>query len=765
VSFFIEVYDIIFFNMYLKRLEILGFKSFAKKGSLEFNSPISAIVGPNGSGKSNVAESIRFVLGEQSMKSLRGKRGEDLIWNGSGNTPRSNHASVTIVFDNTKKEFDIDYDEVSVKREVYRDGVNQYFINNSQVRLKDIFELLAKVHIGATGHHIISQGEADRVLNANIKERRTMIEDALGLKIYKWKIEESEKKLLKTDDNIKQVHSLRREITPHIKFLKKQVEKIEKVKEMRNELHALYADYLKREYEYIKYEKERVSKEKKAPTEELKLIDSKLAKAREILSVSDNTDPKKDELINIEKQIEIIRNKKDELSRKIGRLEGMIEFEDRRIKKVNIENSKKKVVPYDTVKNFTDGLEKYLNSTDGKSIEIVNNIFNEIRSAIKRFTLSITENTQEEGSISQDEMKELIKERDDVNTSLVEVIKDEQNLDTKYKKIKFEIESDKDSSRETEREMFEMMSNRNNLLSKLNTIANSEEKIERDERMLKEEMKEGAALIGRGITEYEKIEIPVEDIVNEDRELQDSRRKKIEKIKIKLEVEGVGGAEDIMKEYKETVERDAFLEKELEDLDKSRGSLRVLISDLTEKLDSDFKNGIQKINSQFQEFFSVMFGGGSASLSVVSQKRKKRKGVDILPSDNDDGMLEDISEEEKEEGIDVSISLPRKKIRGLQMLSGGERALTSIALIFAVSQVNPPPFLVLDETDAALDEANSRKYGDIIESLSKHSQLIVITHNRETMARANILYGITMGSDAASKLLSVRFDEATVYAK
>ena len=122
-------------------------------------------------------------------------------------------------------------------------------------------------------------------------------------------------------------------------------------------------------------------------------------------------------------------------------------------------------------------------------------------------------------------------------------------------------------------------------------------------------------------------------------------------------------------------------------------------------------------------------------------------------------------DEDVEEGIEINISLPRKKIRGLQMLSGGERALTSIALIFALSQVNPPPFLVLDETDAALDEANSRKYGDMLENLSKHSQLIVITHNRETMSRAGILYGITMGQDAASKLLSVKFDEAVEIAK
>ena len=150
-----------------------------------------------------------------------------------------------------------------------------------------------------------------------------------------------------------------------------------------------------------------------------------------------------------------------------------------------------------------------------------------------------------------------------------------------------------------------------------------------------------------------------------------------------------------------------------------------------------------------------MFGGGSASLQIVKEQKIKR-------------MEEGSGEEEEfevEEGIEITVALPHKRIKGLHMLSGGERALTSIALIFAMSQVNPPPFLILDETDAALDEANSKRYGDMIENLSKKSQLILITHNRETMSRAGILYGITMGADGASKLLSVKFEEALAVAK
>ena len=161
--------------MLLKRLELSGFKSFGRQSTLDFTAPVTAIVGPNGSGKSNIVESVRFVLGEQSIKSLRGKRGEDLIFNGTHTMPRQSKASVTIVFDNTKRIFNVDYDEVAIRRVVYRDSGSEYSVNGSIVRLKDIIEMLSSVHIGVSNHHIISQGEADHILSASIKEKRNIV--------------------------------------------------------------------------------------------------------------------------------------------------------------------------------------------------------------------------------------------------------------------------------------------------------------------------------------------------------------------------------------------------------------------------------------------------------------------------------------------------------------------------------------------------------------------------------------------------------------
>jgi chromosome segregation protein len=274
-----------------------------------------------------------------------------------------------------------------------------------------------------------------------------------------------------------------------------------------------------------------------------------------------------------------------------------------------------------------------------------------------------------------------------------------------------------------------------------------------------DEVREGIALIGAAVHSWENGEIP-EGALSEDRSLQEKRRRSIERLKIKIEESGTGNSEAVLREYKQTKERDEYLAKELIDLEQSAISLKNLIAELDETIDKRFEEGLHKINDALQNFFVKLFGGGSAKLSIDRAQRAKAKDDESI---DDEEMAE--PEEEVQPGISIAVSLPRKKIRGLEVLSGGERALTSIALIFSMTQVNPPPFLILDETDAALDEANSKRYADMIRELGAHSQLIVITHNRATMAAAGELFGVTMGSDGVSKLLSVKLEEAERVAK
>jgi len=762
--------------MYLKSLEISGFKSFAKKAVLEFNVPITAIVGPNGSGKSNVAEAFRFVLGEQSIKSLRGKRGEDLIYNGGKSQARLNRASVKVTFDNKNRALNMDFDEVSIERVVHRDSANEYFINGSAVRLKDIIELLAGAHIGASGHHIISQGEADKILNANLKERREMIEDALGLKIYHYKREESEKKLEKTEENLKQVESLRKEIAPHIKFLQKQVEKVEKAREMRVELESLYKEYFKREMLYIKTEKEKIERERKEPEEKKKRLEHELHEARRVLEKSDGKDGKSQELLDLESKLAQTRIEKDGLVRDIGRIEGQIASEERIMRKQRemALSEDSKTVPVREVELVATDVYRELTEAEAKEdVGELKKILRGIRELLSGFIArNRTETDTSAVEASEQEIKKLTDERGKLTEKLQTLQKHEVELTTAYTNLKLDIEREKDSNREAEKAVFRIMAEQNDVTIILNSLNARAERIQALDEDMKRELGEAAHIVGRSVFDSESYavmnkdgtELASEELLGEDRHAQEDRRKVIERIKIRLEDAGAGNGDDVMREFTETQERDAFLAREVEDLHKSAETLKQLIKDLELKLDTEFKTGLEKINKQFQEFFALMFGGGTAKLDVVREV-KRRKKSELELSTDDEGEGEEFIEEEGEEGIDINVSLPQKRIKGLMMLSGGERALTSIALLFAISQVNPPPFIILDETDAALDEANSRKYGDMISNLSQYSQLILITHNRETMSRAGILYGVTMSSEGFSKLLSIQFDEAQAVAK
>jgi chromosome segregation protein len=723
--------------MRLKSLQLNGFKSFAQKTVLEFESPIVSVVGPNGSGKSNVVEAIRFVLGEQSMKSMRGKGGSDLVFKGSKNLSKGTKASVTIFFNNTDKIFklsndggeniNLNYDVISISREVYSDGLNKYILNGTEVRLKDIHNLLASVNIGASGHHIISQGEADRILNASSKDRKEMVEDALGLKIYQYKIKESERKLEKTNENMKEVGMLRRENAPHLNFLKKQVEKFEKAKEMQGELATLYREYLKKESVYLEEEKNNLSTERGKISSELREVSEKISATTE--SNTGEGNKKVDELRMVEQKINSLRGMKGELERKLGRIEGILEARENKVK-----------VSGKCPLCGSDISEKNAEQVEQKHNE-------------------------------EKELQELKTSQANTLTEIQKIEQEEKEIAETVEKLKQEINQKMENLRDLEREKFTFKVRQQELSSALELIVIKEGNLRSRRESFENEINEGTALIGAEILAYKNYELGGggEDVSQEPARSAFSTadaggelKRKIERIKIKLEDTGLGNGADLMKEYSIVSERDQFLVKELEDLEKSIESLEKLIADLKEKIDVEFKEGVKKINVEFQEFFSLMFGGGHGALNIVVENKKKRN----IPAELEDEIGEDKEEELIfEQGIEINVALPHKKVKELHAFSGGERSLTSIALLFAMSQVNPPPFLVLDETDAALDEANSRKYGDMLEKLSHHPQLIVVTHNRETMSRAGVLYGVTIGSDGASKLLSVKFDEATAIAK
>ncbi len=728
-------------SLHLARLEVSGFKSFAKKTTFDFGTAVVAVVGPNGSGKSNVAEAIRFVMGEQSMKSMRGKRGEDLIWNGSNAVPRANRASVGIAFNNSSRFLNIDFDEVLVERIVNRDGTNEYRLNGSQVRLKDILELLAGANIGQTGHHIISQGEADKILSSSPRERREMLEDALGLKVFQFKLEESNRKLEKTEENMRQVEALRKEIAPHLRFLKKQVEKVEKAEELKRTALQRFQEYFAKEETYLTQARERIDGEVKEKKEHLSDVASQVADAKKVLA--DGAEDKRgNRILELSKSLDDARLERGDISRKVGRLEGQIETVQKVAKEAQVSAS--------VLSQVVEEGERELGTLTGKTltevIAFVTGYISKIKSLVK-------------GAGGGDaDIAALQKELTDLGAREEALEKSEKELAASLETIRKELDKARVDEREKERALFELASVERELRHEISILESERERLHLEESEFKRELAEAGALIGRDIIAYKDL-----SKMESDRESQEKEKRELQKIKIRLEEMGASGGEETLREYKEASEREAFLEKELNDLQTASSSLKTLIQDLKKELSGRFKEGIDAINNEFTKLFAVMFDGGSASLIRVEEPVRKAV-ISITDEDiNEDGVPDDL--QETVEGIDISLSIPRKRVKSLVMLSGGERALTSIALIFAMSSVNPPPFLVLDETDAALDESNSRRYGDMVASLAQKSQLMIITHNRETMSRAGVLYGVTMGNDGVSKVLSVKLEEAVKVAK
>lgn len=758
--------------MRLKSIELLGFKSFARKVFLDFAGSITAVVGPNGSGKSNIAESFRFALGEQSMKSMRGKRGEDMIWNGSQNVPRSGRASVRLVFDNSDRALGLDFDQVVIERVVHRDGVNEYMLNNSLVRLRDVVELLAKANVGSSSHHIISQGEADRVLSASPRERRAMLEDALGLTTYLYKRDEAEKKLEKTAQNMKEVELLRRELAPHLKFLSGQVKKIDETERLRNEVCELYLAYLRRESVYVRVAQGMLTARIESPERELLDITSKihsLESARDISqgdrsgygAMSATRVHKEGQVQELERERGMLAREHEALARELGRLEGELAAHER------ISTVERKAVPHSHAAQFATEIESVFVDADSLDSDSLRIKVKMVLEATRIFIKSIS------GSRSEVVLpKEILIRKVDVEKLLsavsireVEVAACIAQLRTS---ISQDVQSEREAVREAGREILSLYARKASVESDVICMRSEQLNLEKARDEFRNELGEAGVLVGMRATEYDAhllydergSEVSEADIVDEDRSVQRERKRKLDRMKIRLEEVGLSNATDIIKEYRDTSERDQFLVKELADLEDSAVKLRILIAELVHTLSVTFDEGIHKVNQQFDAFFKLMFGGGVATLALVDE-------VSMVKENNED-MLDGAGMEMLHgtpKGVEVSVSLPNKRVKGLNMLSGGERSLVSIALIFAMSQINPPPFLILDETDAALDEANSRRYGDMIETLAKSSQLILITHNRETMSRAGQLYGVTMVGDGVSKLLTVKLQEALAVAK
>ena len=732
--------------MYLKRLEISGFKSFASKSTLEFKNGVSAVVGPNGSGKSNIADAVRWVMGEQGMKALRSKKSEDLIYNGSSQKSASGKAQVSLFFDNSDRVFPMDFGEISITRKVFRNGESEYFINDASCRLKDILELIAKAKLGLRGYTIINQGMGDFILSASPSQRREIFEDALGLKEFQLKKNEAKNKLELTKNNLIQAGSLITEIGPHLKFLKRQSEKIQQKEILEKNLRENEQKYFQAKLAVLAKEKDIILKSKED-------VDRIIAEESGTMSALKDIINKDEEQLEsffdqesiLEKELEEIIAKKSSLERELGKIEGILAYRQKSPENI-----------YEAVDlSYLNNILKGINQRVGEAIlaASIEEMREKLKSVLADFDKVLEEiksgKIKKWGDISGKEKPEeiiqepLFIEKEKLTDLLNDLENQIKSVRERIKELNNSHRSQKDKLYAAKKELYERESHHGKLKEQSQNFNFRFDRILADIELVKQEVK----LIENSC------DIVIESTALPQSHELDALKNEIERVRMRLEMTDNIDPE-IQKEFEETQKRYDFLSRETEDLNKAIVSLNDVVADLEGKIETIFNESFIKINNEFNRYFNMLFDGGKAHLVKISEEKKK--------SVKDDELEENYDNEEGGEsgGIDIKVDMPRKKVKAIHMLSGGERALTSIALIFALVSCSPPPFLMLDEIDAPLDESNALRFGRILEELRAKTQFVVITHNRETMKQADILYGITMGDDGVSKLFSLKLEEA-----
>jgi len=694
--------------MLLNRLELQGFKSFPDKISLDLGHRITAVVGPNGSGKSNITDSIRWLLGERDARNLRGGKGEDLIFAGTEHRSRVGLAQATIYFDNSSSFFPLDFKEISISRRVSRDGESRFFINKAEVRLKDLIDALAKVKLGARGLTVINQGENDAFLKASPIERRAMIEEILGLKEYQLKKADGIKRLETTIFNLEKVKALIEELEPHLRSLKRQVVRYQgreilaaELRELENNFYGGRLERLDKELGELRKKEEKLKLSISKQESALKRVESEFEK------VSDSEPQSLKELKQLQIEREKLLSDRSTLAREAGKLEAKVEFQEEN-RDLNALELRK------TVEEIRGIVRPLLHEEE---ISLVKSGLKRISGLVEKlFTPRLRHPSTDGGGLQETYMKHKAK-LDSIDKEL-KVVTEKENKGREL------LEGFNQSFRKAHELVEIERKDLEKLRDEENHILLAKERAETRLTGLKEELTQ----IGLAIEKLGQTGESAPSFAKASEGEEEDVLKRM--FKLRSDLAGIGEVDEaLVKEAAETEKRYNFLTREVADLEKAVSDLKSLVQELDQKIYGEFYSAVKTINEEFTKYIRLIFNGGKARL--------------IVP-DNDDA------------GIDIEVSLPKKKIKGLEMLSGGERSLVSIAALFALISVSPPPFLVLDEVDAALDENNARRFSQILKDFSPKTQFVIVTHNRVTMEVADVLYGVTMSPDGTSKIVSLK---------
>ena len=724
---------------FLKGIELQGFKSFAGKTVMSFPARVVSIVGPNGSGKSNIIDAFRWVLGEREAKQLRGGTLENLIFAGTPKRAAVGLAKVGLLFDNADRAFPVDSNEVFLERRIDRAGTSQFSINGDDILMRDLVPMLARAKLGARGLTMIRQGESDVFVASSAEARRLMIEEVLGLKEYRIKKTQAERRLESSKINMDKVRAMAEELLPHLRLLRRQKQRWARRSEIESELRTLENSFYTTQYGKLAKElssaerpPESIMKKRGALEDEIKKLDET---ARQI----DKPSVEANRSRAVRDEVGELFRRRGALAAESAKIEAKMEMLQNRPTGSAFDHDKF----FETAKGLVSEMEEAAGWADVERIKTalrlwaakLSKFFSQAPAENDGALAALIKNKEAEVRKIDARIKELREEEE-------KLARESENANKKFRELIGLIEEKKNEVRKIDVDVREYSFAVERVVLRMEEIEREWEGIGRAKNELKNMVSQGS----------------MNTLVNGANTSEAERRM----FRLRGELSAMGDVDEaLVREADESETRYEFLSRELTDLDRAIGDLKKLITDLDTRIDGDFKEAFKKINDEFNNHFRLMFGGGKARLKL------ERKKTAEAPEANSEGEFVATAEsrhapenENAIEGVEIEINLPKKKISDLSMLSGGEKSLVSIAALFALIAVTPPPFLVLDEVDAPLDELNARRFAELVKEFSSKTQFIIVTHNRATMEVADALYGVTMADDGVSKLLSMKFEEA-----
>ncbi len=793
--------------MEFKKIQLNGFKSFADKTNFLIENGLTGIVGPNGCGKSNIVESLRWVMGETSAKSMRGSGMEDVIFSGTSNKASKNIAEVSVTVTNQKNEGPIQYrelDEVNVRRKIEKDKGSKFYINDKEVRARDAQMFFADLSTGAHSPSMISQGRIGAIVTAKPADRRAILEEAAGISGLHVRRHEAELRLSAAENNLKRADELRRQQERQLVNLQKQAEEAAKYKNMSEDIKKIEAGlyYLK----LLEIDKEiRVENEINVEAEtEVTDFNNKITDLENLIkSETEKVTPLREKNIENLSKIQRLNLELQSLDEENTRIQGEIENIKRTLQTFEEDISREKGIVIDANSN-----EKRLKEEKNELIEIDSKYYdtekqsdNDLNTSKEKLQIEIEKvkeliNSQknQEALSALDNCKMLIEAYAGSYSKNENIKKESVKRNERIKVIDTEIESWKNLLLNSEKmvtQLTERKSRLNDQLSKLdnqpNIQAEKKGQITEGLRISEKEKSENEEIINSTDEKIENLRSQLNEIQEQSIQIRErkassgatveglKKRKNdlIDRINSELNLSEENILENSnlfgIEELPDAVNQEDLLDKKKQEREKL-GSVNLKADEETNKYETEIKKmesdrvdlvtaivklkeSINELNQKGRERLIEAFDKVDRKFNEVYTKLFNGGNAKLELVDADDPL---------EAGLEMLVSPPGKRLQSITLLSGGEQALTALSLIFAVFLTNPSPICVLDEVDAPLDDANVTRFCSLLEELTKitNTRFIIVTHHALTMSKMNRLYGVTMPEKGISQLVAVDLQKA-----